>query len=220
MARAEMPHEAVPQAQSASLVGQTLDGRYRILRKLGEGGMSEVYVAEHVFIEKKFAIKLLRQDIVSNPEAVTRFLRGARSASSIGHRNIVAIEDFGQLADGRIYMCMELLHGAALNDLISQPMGIDRLLNIMIQTGHGLAAAHAKGIIHRDMKPENIFVTIGPNGEDIPKLLDFGIAKVAGHDGQNNLTRTGTIFGTPYYMAPEQALGNPVDARTDIYAVG
>jgi serine/threonine protein kinase len=205
---------------SPSLVGQILDGRYRIIRKLGEGGMGEVYAAEHVHIEKRFAIKLLRPEIVSNAEAVTRFRQEARSSSSIGHRNIIAIEDFGQLADGRIYMCMELLNGAALNDMITQPIGVDRLLNILIQTGHGLAAAHAKGIIHRDMKPENIFVTIGPSGEDIPKLLDFGIAKVSGNDGQNHLTRTGTIFGTPFYMAPEQALGNAVDARTDIYAVG
>jgi len=205
---------------SFSLVGQILDGRYRIIRKLGEGGMGEVYAAEHVHIEKRFAIKLLRPEIVSNAEAVTRFRQEARSSSSIGHRNIIAIEDFGQLADGRIYMCMELLNGAALNDMITQPIGVDRLLNILIQTGHGLAAAHAKGIIHRDMKPENIFVTIGPSGEDIPKLLDFGIAKVSGNDGQNHLTRTGTIFGTPFYMAPEQALGNAVDARTDIYAVG
>ncbi len=210
----------MPQAEAPSLVGQILDGRYRIIRKLGEGGMGEVYAAEHVHIEKKFAIKLLRQEIVSNAEAVTRFRQEARSSSSIGHRNIIAIEDFGQLSDGRIYMCMELLNGAALNDMITQPMGVDRLLNILIQTGHGLAAAHAKHIIHRDMKPENIFVTIGPNGEDVPKLLDFGIAKVSGNDGQNHLTRTGTIFGTPFYMAPEQALGNPVDARTDIYAVG
>jgi serine/threonine-protein kinase len=211
---------SLPQTESLSLVGQILDGRYRIIRKIGEGGMGEVYAAEHVHIEKRFAIKLLRPEIVSNPEAVTRFRQEARSSSSIGHRNIIAIEDFGQLADGRIYMCMELLNGAALNDMITQPMGVDRLLNILIQTGHGLAAAHAKGIVHRDMKPENIFVTIGPNGEDIPKLLDFGIAKVSGNDGQNHLTRTGTIFGTPFYMAPEQALGNPVDARTDIYAVG
>jgi serine/threonine-protein kinase len=208
------------EAQSPSLVGQILDGRYRITRKLGEGGMGEVYAAEHVHIEKKFAIKLLRPEILSNPEAVTRFRQEARSSSSIGHRNIIAIEDFGQLPDNRIYMCMELLNGAALNDMITQPMPVDRLLNILIQTGHGLAAAHAKHIVHRDMKPENIFVTIGPNGEDIPKLLDFGIAKVAGNDGANNLTKTGMIFGTPFYMAPEQALGNPVDARTDIYAVG
>jgi serine/threonine protein kinase len=208
------------QLPSPSLVGQILDGRYRIVRKLGEGGMGEVYAAEHVHIEKRFAIKLLRPEIVSNPEAVTRFRQEARSASSIGHRNIIAIEDFGQLADGRIYMCMELLNGAALNDMITQLIGVDRLLNILIQTGHGLGAAHAKGIVHRDMKPENIFVTIGPGGEDVPKLLDFGIAKVSGNEGQNHLTRTGTIFGTPFYMAPEQALGNAVDARTDIYAVG
>ena len=210
-----------PQAPPApSLVGQVLDGRYRIVKLIGEGGMGEVYAAEHVHIEKKFAIKLLKQEIVSNAEAVTRFRQEARSSSSIGHRNIIAIEDFGQLNDGRIYMCMELLNGAALNDLIQQPMGADRLLNILIQTGHGLAAAHAKGIVHRDMKPENIFVTIDAQGQDVPKILDFGIAKVSGNDGGNHLTRTGTIFGTPFYMAPEQALGNPVDARTDIYAMG
>lgn len=208
-----------PLASAPSLEGTVLDGRYKIIRKLGEGGMGEVYAAEHVHIEKRFAIKLLRPEIVSNPEAVSRFRQEARSSSSIGHRNIIAIEDFGQLSDGRIYMCMELLNGAALNDLITTPQPVDRLLNILIQTGHGLAAAHAKGIVHRDMKPENIFVTM-QGTEDIPKLLDFGIAKVAGNDGQNNLTRTGTIFGTPFYMAPEQALGNPVDARTDIYAVG
>ncbi|HVK83782.1 MAG TPA: serine/threonine-protein kinase [Kofleriaceae bacterium] len=211
-----MPH-APP---AASLVGEVLDGRYRIIKKLGEGGMGEVYAAEHVHIAKRYAIKLLRSEILSNPEAVTRFKQEAHSSSTIGHRNIIQIEDFGFLQDGRIYMCMELLNGAALNDLIMQPQPVERLLNILIQTGHGLAAAHAKNIVHRDMKPENIFVTIGPSNEDIPKLLDFGIAKVAGNDGQNNLTRTGTIFGTPFYMAPEQALGNPVDARTDIYAVG
>jgi serine/threonine-protein kinase len=211
---------SLPKPPAPSLVGEVLDGRYKIVRKLGEGGMGEVYAAEHVHIEKRFAIKLLRPEIVSNPEAVKRFRQEARSASSIGHRNIIAIEDFGQLPDGRIYMCMELLNGAALNDLIQTPVAVDRLLNIMIQTGHALSAAHAKGIVHRDMKPENIFVTIGPAGEDVPKLLDFGIAKVAGNDGQNNLTRTGTIFGTPFYMAPEQALGNPVDARVDVYAMG
>src|SRR5688500_16025855 len=209
-----------PHAPAApSLVGEVLDGRYRIFKKLGEGGMGEVYAAEHVHIEKSFALKLLKAEIVSNAEAVKRFQQEARSSSSIKHRNIIAVEDFGRLADGRIYMCMELLAGAPLNDMIQHPMPADRLLNILIQAGHGLAAAHAKGIVHRDMKPENIYVTHDASG-DVPKLLDFGIAKVAGNDGQNNLTRTGTIFGTPFYMAPEQALGNPVDARTDIYAMG
>ncbi|MEZ4402858.1 MAG: protein kinase [Kofleriaceae bacterium] len=207
-------------AAEPSLVGEVLDGRYRVTKKLGEGGMGEVYAAEHIHIEKKVAIKLLRPEIVSNQEAVTRFRQEARSASSIGHRNIIGIDDFGQLKDGRIYLCMELLDGQPLNDMIKEPLPVDRLLNILIQTGHGLAAAHAKGIVHRDMKPENIFVTTGPGGEDVPKLLDFGIAKVAGQDGQNNLTRTGTIFGTPFYMSPEQALGQGVDARCDIYAMG
>jgi serine/threonine-protein kinase len=210
-----------PAPAAPSLVGQVLDGRYRIIKKLGEGGMGEVYAAEHVHIDKKYAIKLLKAEIVSNQEAVARFRQEALKSSEIKHRNIIAIEDFSQLPDGRIYMCMELLNGAALNDLIQGPMlTADRLLNILIQTGHGLAAAHARGIVHRDMKPENIFVTIGPSGEDTPKILDFGIAKVSANEGQNHLTRTGTIFGTPFYMAPEQALGNPVDARTDIYAMG
>ena len=136
--------------QEASLIGEIIDGRYRMIRKLGEGGMGEVYAAEHVHIEKRFAVKLLRPEIVSNQEAVSRFRQEARSASSIGHRNIIGIEDFGTLPDGRVYMCMELLAGAALNDMIAQPQPVDRLLNIIIQSGHGLAAAHAKGIIHRD----------------------------------------------------------------------
>jgi eukaryotic-like serine/threonine-protein kinase len=211
-----------PQVPPApSLVGEVVDGRYKIFRKLGEGGMGEVYAAEHVHIEKRFAVKLLKAEIVSNAEAVKRFQQEARSSSSIKHRNIIAVEDFGRLPDGRIYMCMELLDGEPLNEMIAKPLSADRLLNILIQAGHGLAAAHAKGIVHRDMKPENIFVTHEGNPPtDVPKLLDFGIAKVAGNEGQNNLTRTGTIFGTPFYMAPEQALGNPVDARTDIYAMG
>ncbi len=182
--------------------------------------MGEVYAAEHVHIEKRVAIKLLRSEILTNQEAVTRFRQEARSASSIGHRNIITIEDFGQLPDGRIYLAMELLHGAPLSELIKAPQPPDRLLNILTQTGHGLSAAHKKGIVHRDMKPENVFVTFTAEGDDVPKLLDFGIAKVSGADGNNHLTRTGTIFGTPFYMAPEQALGQNVDHRADIYAMG
>ena len=207
-------------AAESTMTGQVLDGRYRILTKLGEGGMGEVYAAEHVHIEKRVAIKLLRHEIVSNPEAVTRFRQEARSASSIGHKNIINIEDFGTLPDGRVYLCMELLDGKPLNDLLDENLGPERLLNILIQTCHGLAAAHRKGIVHRDMKPENIFVTREADGSEVPKLLDFGIAKVSGADGDNNLTRTGTIFGTPFYMSPEQALGQGVDYRADIYAMG
>ncbi len=202
------------------LIGQVLDGRYRIISKLGEGGMGEVYAAEHVHIEKRVAVKLLRNEIVQNEEAVTRFRQEARSASSIGHKNIAGIEDFGKLPDGRLYLCMELLNGQPLNEMLEHPMDPARLINILIQTGHGLAAAHLKGIIHRDMKPENIFVTHDASGQDVPKLLDFGIAKVSQSEGNNHLTKTGTIFGTPFYMAPEQALGQSVDARADVYAMG
>ncbi len=207
-----------PEEIEDPMIGQVIDGRYRIDSRLGEGGMGEVYAASHVHIEKRVAIKLLRKEVLTNEEAVQRFRQEARSASSIGHRNIIAIEDFGMVGD-RVYLCMELLDGAPFNDLLEQPMSIDRVLNILIQTCHGLAAAHQKGIVHRDMKPENIFVT-SEKGVDVPKLLDFGIAKVSQSDANNHLTRTGTIFGTPYYMAPEQALGQPIDHRADIYAVG
>ncbi|HTM22513.1 MAG TPA: serine/threonine-protein kinase, partial [Kofleriaceae bacterium] len=168
------------------MVGHVLDGRYKVISKLGEGGMGEVYAAEHVHIDKRVAIKLLRPEIVANEEAVRRFQQEARSASSLKNRNIIGIEDFGRLPDGRIYMCMELLDGKALNDLIADPIPADRLLNILIQTGHGLAAAHAKNIVHRDMKPENIFVT-REGDQDVPKLLDFGIAKVSQQEGSNHL---------------------------------
>lgn len=201
-------------------IGQLFDGRYRIKAKLGEGGMGEVYAAEHTRIEKRVAIKILRSEFVSNKEALDRFVQEARSASSIGHPNIIAIEDCVELPDGRLYLSMELLNGKPLNDLLQERIAPERSLGVMIQTCDGLAAAHAKGIVHRDMKPENIFVTTGADGREVPKILDFGIAKVQGTDGANNLTRAGTIFGTPFYMAPEQAQGEAVDQRTDVYAMG
>jgi eukaryotic-like serine/threonine-protein kinase len=208
-----------PAAAAEPMIGQILDNRYRIVDKLGEGGMGEVYACEHIGLKKMRAVKLLRPEIVSNEEAVRRFHQEAQSASSIGHRNIIEIVDIGELGDGRVYMCMEFLEGKPLSELIKTPIDVARALNILIQTCHGLAAAHRQQIIHRDMKPENIFVTFR-DGSDVPKILDFGIAKVSGNDGQNNLTRTGAIFGTPYYMAPEQALGQTVDHRADIYSLG
>ena len=201
-----------------SMIGKVLD-RYKILGKLGEGGMGEVYEVEHVRIHKRFALKLLRQEIVTNEEAVRRFEQEAKSAASIGHKNIVDITDSGEMDDGRVFLVMEKLKGTPLNELLDSQQPDQRLLNILIQTCHGLAAAHKKGIVHRDMKPENIFI-VQNQGMDVPKILDFGIAKVSGADGNNNLTRTGAIFGTPFYMAPEQALGQKVDHRADVYAMG
>jgi serine/threonine-protein kinase len=213
----------VPDAQVNSTeaqVGQIIADRYQLVRKLGEGGMGEVYEAHHVHIEKTVALKLLRPEILSNQEAVTRFRQEARSASSIGHVNIIQIDDFGTLPDGRVYLSMEFLEGEPLSSMLRRTsVPLHRLLDILIQTGSGLAAAHAKGIVHRDMKPENIYVT-QKDGRDVPKILDFGIAKVSGNEGNQHLTRTGTIFGTPFYMAPEQALGQNLDARADVYAMG
>jgi serine/threonine-protein kinase len=149
---------------------------------------------------------------------VTRFQREAMAASTIGHENIVTIDDFGRLADGQVYLTMEFLDGEPLNEVLSRaPLSLGQILEIAIQTCHGLAAAHAKGIIHRDMKPENIFLV---EGGTTAKILDFGIAKVVRADSNTNLTKTGAVFGTPNYMAPEQALGRAIDHRVDIYSMG
>src|SRR5688500_2535831 len=141
-------------AANEPMIGQLIGERYKVIKKIGEGGMGEVYVAEHIHIEKRVALKLLRGEVLSNQEAVSRFRIEARSASSIGHDNIISIDDFGTLADGRVYMAMEFLSGAPLNDMLAkEPLPTPRALDILIQVTKGLSAAHAKGITHRDMKP-------------------------------------------------------------------
>jgi serine/threonine-protein kinase len=201
------------------LLGTVIAERFRIVDRLGTGGMGTVYQAEHCFIKKRVALKLLRPEITSNPDALARFQREALAASTIGHENIVAIDDFGKLPDKQqVYLTMEYLDGEPLNHVIRRVLPVEQVIDIMLQTCHGLAAAHAKGIIHRDMKPENVFLV--DSGTKV-KILDFGIAKVTRGDTQDtNLTKTGAIFGTPNYMAPEQALGKKVDHRTDIYSMG
>jgi serine/threonine-protein kinase len=210
-----------PDALRTDLCGQVLADRYRVVRLIGEGGMGQVYEAQHVNINKRFALKLLRPEIVSNVEAVARFRQEAWSASSIGHENIIEIEDFATLPSGSVYLAMEFLEGKALSERMREepPPSFGESLDIMLQVASGLAAAHDKGIVHRDMKPENVFLT-QKHGRPRVKILDFGIAKVSGAEGNKSLTRTGTIFGTPHYMSPEQALGKPLDHRADIYSVG
>ena len=207
---------------AASLVGQVIAGRYRLTRLLGQGGMGEVYAAEHVHITKRVAVKVLHPEIGSNPEALARFKQEAQSASSIGHDNIVLIDDFGQMDDGRFYLCMEFLEGASLAEEMAIPGAMEsvRALSLMLQVCDGLSAAHKKGIVHRDMKPENVFITRRSDGEELVKILDFGIAKVSGTDENQGLTKTGTVFGTPHYMSPEQALGQKLDHRADVYSMG
>jgi len=205
------------------LLGRVLSERYRILRKLGEGGMGVVYLAEHVVIEKKLALKVLFPDLTRRADLVQRFMQEAKSASRIGHENVIDITDFGQSPEGYVFIAMEYLSGQDLGQVLKAAGSLswERAQPIVVQIVKALRAAHERGIIHRDMKPENIFVTPRDDGREFVKVLDFGIAKVMGLDEDvPRLTRTGMIFGTPEYMSPEQAQGQPVDHRVDIYAVG
>jgi serine/threonine protein kinase len=205
----------------AGLIGKVLADRYRIVRLLGEGGMGQVFEAQHLNINKRFALKLLRPEVVGSASSLARFRQEAWAASSIGHANIVEIDDFATLPSGEVYLAMEFLDGQSLAERMRDgpPLRLPEALQILIAVGQGLAAAHDKGIVHRDMKPENIFLARKGSAQ-VAKILDFGIAKVTGADEPSNLTRTGAIFGTPLYMSPEQAKGQPADARADVYALG
>jgi eukaryotic-like serine/threonine-protein kinase len=205
------------------LTGTLLLDRYCLLRKLGVGGMGTVYEAEHVTIKKRCAIKILNPEFAHRGELVERFLQEARAASMIGHENVVEITDFGATPTGSVFFVMEMLVGEDLSETIkrSAPLPWPRVAGITLQICRALQAAHDKGIVHRDMKPENCFRIERSGNPDFIKVLDFGIAKLTGEDGSSGrLTSTGMIFGTPTYMSPEQAQGERVDHRADVYAVG
>jgi len=204
------------------LVGTTIDGRYQVEKKLGEGGMGVVYLAKHAVIGNKCAIKVLRGEMAGESEVSERFIQEARAAAAIGNDHIIQITDFGQLPDSTAYFVMEFLDGHALHDIIEANPHLEpaRVIRIMTQCCEGLAAAHASDIVHRDLKPDNIFLVRKGNDNDFVKILDFGIAKVQASESGKRLTKTGMIFGTPQYMSPEQAAGSGVDARTDIYSLG
>jgi eukaryotic-like serine/threonine-protein kinase len=212
------------------LIATTLDERYRVLRVLGEGGMGIVYEGEHARIDRRVAIKVLRDDFCQRADVVERFRREAKSASRIGHPNIVDVIDFGTTPGGASYFVMELLHGQDLADLLAGQGALSpqRAALIVYQCCHALAATHDKNIVHRDLKPENIFLIERESVPDFVKIVDFGVAKMGDFDleptgegpRQSKLTRTGMIFGTPEYMSPEQAAGLVPDLRADIYALG
>ena len=207
------------------MVGETV-GNYRIITKLGEGGVGEVYLAEHPDIGRKVAIKFVRRALAEEPTLYGRFMAEARAANAIQHPNIVEVLDFGRLADGQPYIIMEYLPGESLAARLERlgPVPVAAAVDLAAQVAGVLVAAHAKGIVHRDLKPDNVFLATGRAsvGGEVVKVLDFGIAKLQGalRDGSPH-TRTGSIVGTPLYMSPEQCRGiREIDARTDIYALG
>jgi hypothetical protein len=203
------------------LVGAILADRYRIVRRLGEGGMGRVYLAEHVKMGRKSAIKVMKPAMAHDPDAVARFNREAANASRIAHPHVCAVYDFGETPEGLLYLAMEYVEGEPLTGILEREgaLPVARAVDIFRQVADALEAAHELGIVHRDLKPDNIMVTRGRAGADAVKVVDFGIAKAPGPDERQQVTRTGLVVGTPEFMSPEQLSGDPLDGRSDIYAL-
>ncbi len=211
----------------SGLVGQLLDGRYRIEAELGHGGMGAVYRATHVHLEQRVAIKVLRPHLAGDPVAARRFAREARGTFQLDSEHAVRVSDFGVTDDGLLYMVMEHLDGRTVADELGADGALSprRAAHVAAQVCHALESAHRLGFVHRDLKPENIMLVRRGADPDWVKVLDFGLAKLIEGAGGNifsvaALTQRDMVFGTPEYMAPEQAMGEPVDGRTDLYALG
>ncbi|RKH12467.1 serine/threonine protein kinase [Corallococcus sp. CA053C] len=207
-------------AQSLQLLGQVLDGRYKIESVLGQGGMGMVFRATQTSVQRPVAVKTLNPSLAAAPQFFERFRREAEIASRLRHPNVITIFDFGRAADGTCYYVMELLKGESLKELVKRegPMTLRRAVNIMEQATLGLAHAHEEGCVHRDLKPHNIMVQ-ALDGKDFVKVLDFGLVKALEQDEEEQLTSTGQVLGTPQYMPPEQAGGESVDQRSDLYSM-
>lgn len=213
-------HAQAKSASSDDLVGQTIAGRFEIIAKLGEGGMSVVYKARHLMLDRIVAIKFVKQGVMQT-KAAMRFQQEAKAATSLNHENIATVREFGYDENGA-YLVMDFVDGVPLNEAIKNELifSEERAKNIISQVCEGLKHAHQAGVIHRDLKPANIILSRNANGEEIPKIVDFGIAKFVDEENQANLTQTGEVFGTPNYMSPEQCLGKRADSRSDIYSLG
>ncbi|HTJ84113.1 MAG TPA: serine/threonine-protein kinase, partial [Polyangiaceae bacterium] len=217
-----------PPKDGVELVGKVLAGRYIVEAVIGKGGMGTVLRVRHATLGRKFALKVLRREIVVDPPSVERFLQEAKIMASIRHPNLVEVTDFGELTRADVpalgnfkqpFFVMELLEGETLADLLRRggPLDARTAARIFKDVADALAAAHDQGVVHRDLKPDNIFLASAGAAHPTPKILDFGVAKLV---GASKLTRAGVVFGTPYYMSPEQATGQAVDHKTDQYALG
>jgi len=205
----------------AQMVGSVLAGTYRLDALIGEGGMGAVFRGRHVLLRRDVAIKVLHPDFARDAELVKRFDREAQSAARLNHPNCVQVTEFGSTDEGMKYLVMQLLEGTELQNVLDGPTPPERAVNLILQVLRGLEHAHGQGVVHRDLKPQNVFVTRDHEGREVLKLVDFGIAKIIGGDGAlEQMTRAGMVFGTPQYMSPEQALGLEIDARADLYAAG
>ena len=208
-----------------SYLGRDIAGQFQVIEKIGSGGMGAVYKAEQPEMRRFVAIKILHAKYLSRKDLVTRFKREARAMSHLSHPNTARVFLYGQLPDGACYFVMEHLVGRNLAQTVRRegPMEPTRALNIMMQACGALEEAHRAGIVHRDLKPENIFLTSQGGIEDFPKVLDFGLAKVSERQMRPEsliLTQEGMVFGTPEFMSPEQARGEELDGRSDIYSLG
>ena len=219
------PHDGTvlraPDSDVSDLVGTVIAERYLIKKKLGEGGMGAVYLGEHVRMGQQAAIKIIARRLASELHAIARFTREARNAARIKHPNVCTIYDFGDTPDGLIYLAMEYVQGESLSDLLEREGRLlpQRASTILSQCCAALHAAHVLDIVHRDIKPDNIMISADLDGNDVVKVVDFGIAKaVAGGEGQT-VTQTGFVVGTPQYMSPEQVSSDPLDGRSDIYSL-
>ncbi len=218
--------EPDPQTSYEDWVGRVLDGRYRIEGLLGEGGMGAVFVGEHLKLMKKVAVKVIHPEFAGDGDVAERFAREAVAAGQMDHPHVASATDYGTLPEGGAYLVMQYVRGESLRDLLDEegPMSWATACEIGAQVADALAAAHQKGYVHRDLKPDNVMLEPRDDGSRLVKVLDFGIARVASESaaggGGRALTRIGTVIGTPGYMAPEQALGEPVDYRADLYALG
>ncbi|MBK8171685.1 MAG: protein kinase [Sandaracinaceae bacterium] len=208
------PHDVDP------YLGQTLLGQFHIQEKIGAGGMGTVYRAHQAAVDRDVAIKILHRELAQNPDAVRRFHREAKVSAALDHPHVVRVILFGQLPDGNLYLVMEYLKGASLSDVLAREgrLTVQRAMHIMLQVCEGIGEAHSQGVIHRDVKPENIILVPRAKDPDFVKVLDFGIARFVTGD-QTVVTQTGLIFGTARYISPEGAAGEPTDARSDVYSL-